>query len=395
MKKLIIIVIAFICFNDNSFSQIKEVDNTVGKKILLKSDILNQEREIQIYVPEDYDQSNEKCPVIYVFDSQKYFLNAISYQQNLRFNQETSAFIVVGIKTINNERAKLYNTESSTFSDYLENELIPFIDSNYRTLKSERVFFGWERAAAFGIEVFATKPNLFKAYFIASPTFLTAERISDVGKLLDITPAFNNYLYFTLGEVEAWSLDNTNSLAELLNTKAKDKLRWKYDLFKDENHYTTPIVTMNKGLKSFFKDYAPIRYYSLEEYKKAGGITGLNELFKNRGERYQISKEVHSDTKRYLFLLTVRENDYLAFTKLEKEFPSFLTSFSRDNMFERFGQYYVENKAYERAISYYKIGVQKFPNSTRLYNRLGEVYKLTGKIKESKDAFKNASKKTQ
>jgi len=31
------------------------------------------------------------------------------------------------------------------------------------------------------------------------------------------------------------------------------------------------------------------------------------------------------------------------------------------------------------AISYYKIGLQKFPNSARLYNRLGEAYKLIEK----------------
>jgi len=393
MKPLILFVLC--CFiSKNSYAQVEDSDITIGVNHTIKSSILNQDREIQIYLPEDYHQSKEKCPVIYVFDSQKYFLNAIAYQQNLRFNQETPGFIVVGIKTTNQERAKLYNTESSNFSSYLENELIPFIDSNYRTLKSERVFFGWERAAAFGVEVFASKPNLFKAYFIASPTFLSTERISDVGKLLDKAPALNNYLYVTLAEVEAWSLDNTNSLAELLNNKAKDKLRWKYDLFKDENHYTTPIVTMNNGLKSFFRDYAPIRYYSLEEYEKAGGITALNKLFENRGERYQISKAIYSDTKRYLFLLAVRENNYGALTELEKEFPMFLTSFSRDNMFERFGQFYVENKAYESAISYYKIGLQKFPNSALLYNRLGEAYKLIGKIKESKDAFKNASKKT-
>jgi len=377
-------------------AQVLENNDIVsGTNYSIASKIMDQTRTIQIYTPEDYHQSNEKCPVIYVFDSQKYFLNAISYQQNLRFNKETPGFIVVGIKTINSERGKLYNTESSTFSNYIENELIPFIDSNYRTLKSERVFFGWERAAAFGVEMFTTKPNLFKAYFLASPTFLTTKRISDVGKLIDKTPSFNNYLYFTLGDVEAWSLDNTNSLAELLNNKAKDKLSWKYDLFKDENHYTTTIVTMNKGLKYFFRDYAPIRYYSLKEYKNAGGITALNELYKNRGERYQISKEVHSDTKRYLFLLAVRENDFLAFTKLEKDFPTFLTSFSRDNMFERFGQFYVENKAYESAISYYKIGLQKFPNSTTLYNRLGEVYKLIGKKRASKEAFKKASETTQ
>ncbi len=379
MKKSILIVIAFLCIINTSFSQIKEVDNTVGKTILLKSEILNQDREIQIYLPENYHTSKEKCPVIYVFDSQKYFLNAVSYQQNLLFVDETPGFIVIGIKTKDNERSKLYNSESSKFTKYLEKELLPYIDTTYRTNPSERVFFGWQRAASFGVEMLASKPNLFKGYFIASPTYLSAKRVSDVGKLLDKSTSLDNYLYFTLGSVEAWSLDNTNSLAELLKKKASNKLKWKYDLFDNENHYSTTIITMNEGLKSFFKEYPPIRYYSFDQFNKDGGITGLKTLFKKRGERYQISKEVHSDTKRYLFLLAVRENNFTIFSELDNEFPNFLASFSRDNMFERFGQFYVKHTAYKKAINYYKKGVQKFPKSVRLQTRLKEAYKLLGK----------------
>lgn len=374
MKKTLLLFFLFTV--GFTFAQTKGTPINIGTNYTINSKILNQDREIQIYLPEDYDSSNEKCPVIYVFDSQKYFLNAIAYQKNIRFQEQTPGFIVVGIKTKDSERRKLYNSESSKFSNYLEKELLPYIDNTYRTLPSERVFFGWQRAAAFGVEVLASKPNLFKGYFIASPTFLTAKRISDVGTLLDKNTFSDNYLYFTLGKVEAWSLDSTNNLAELLKKKANNNLRWKYDLFENENHYSTTIVTMNKGLKSFFQDYAPIRFYSLEEFNKKGGITALKKLFKNRGERYKISKEVHSDTKRYLFLLAVRENNFVVFTELDKEFPSFLASFSRDNMFERFGQFYVQHKEYKKAIHYYQKGLQKFPESVRLQKRLEEVYKL-------------------
>jgi predicted alpha/beta superfamily hydrolase len=376
MKKTNILILFLITIISNSFSQIKELKNTVGKTISLSSTILNQEREIQIYLPEDYQTSKEKCPVVYVFDSQKYFLNAVAYQQNLRFVDETPGYIVVGIKTKNNERSKLYNSESTSFSNYLEKELVPYIDKTYRTLPKERVFFGWQRAAAFGIEVLASKPNLFKGYFIASPTYLSAQRISNVGNMLDKATSLDNYLYFTLGDVEAWSLDNTNALATVLKEKANNKLKWNYDLFTDENHYSTTIITMNKGLKTFFKEYPPIRYYSFDQFKKDGGIAGLKTLFKDRGERYQISTDVHDDTKRYLFLLAVRENNFTIFTELDNEFPDFLASFSRDSMFERFGQFYVKHKAYQKAFAYYKIGVQKFPESTRLKTRLAEAKKL-------------------
>lgn len=376
MQKTVICVFFFFASLFSSFSQNKASNFVVGETINLSSQILNQERAIQIYLPEDYETSKEKCPVVYVFDSQKYFLNAVAYQQNLRFQKETPGYIVVGIKTKNTERRKIYNSESTKFSNYLEKELIPFIDSKYRTLPTERVFFGWQRAAAFGTEILASKPNLFKGYFIASPTFLTVKRVANIGNLLDRSSKLDNYLYFTLGEVEAWSLDNTNALAEVLKKKANKKMNWKYGLFTNENHYSTTIVTMNNGLKTFFKDYAPIRYYSLEDYKKDGGIEGLKQLYNSRGKRYQISRNIHENTKRYLFLLAVKENGFKIFTELDTAFPDFLTSFSRDNMFERFGQFYVKHKAYKKAIGYYKIGVQKFPESIQLQKKLDEVTKL-------------------
>ena len=372
-QKTVIFIFFFFVSQFSYFSQNKASNFVVGETINLSSQILNQEREIQIYLPEGYKTSKEKCPVIYVFDSQKYFLNAIAYQQNLRFQKETPGFIVVGIKTNNAERRKIYNSESTKFSNYLEKELIPFIDSKYRTLPTERVFFGWQRAAAFGIEILASKPNLFKGYFIASPTFLTAKRVANIENLLDRSSKLDNYLYFTLGDVEAWSLDNTNALAEILKKKANKKMNWKYELFTNENHYSTTIVTMNNGLKTFFKDYAPIRYYSLKNYTKDGGIEGLKQLFKSRGKRYQISTSIHENTKRYLFLLAVKENDFKIFTELDTAFPGFLTSFSRDNMLERFGQFYVKHKAYKKAIDYYKTGIQKFPSSKILKEKLKEI----------------------
>lgn len=373
MKNYSFFLLFFFGFVCTSLSQNREIEHIVGKTISLKSEILNQERAIQIYLPEDYETSKEKCPVVYVFDSQKYFLNAVAYQQNLRFQKETPGFIVVGIKTNNAERRKIFNSESTIFRNYLEKELLPFIDSNYRTLPTERVFFGWQRAASFGIEVFASKPNLFKGYFIASPTFLSEKRISDVGTMLDNTSTLDNYLYFTLGDVEAWSLDNTNSLAAVLKDKATNKLEWKFDLFDNENHYSTTIVTMHNGLKTFFKDYAPIRYYTLSEFKNDGGIKGLMQLFKKRGERYLISRNVHDNTKRYLFLLAIKENNYDVFTELDTAFPDFLTSFSRDVLFVRFGEFYKNNNAIKKAIDYYKKGIVKFPASKLLNEKLKKI----------------------
>ena len=74
IKKQILLFVTFIGIIVSINAQVSKIgDITSGTNYNIESKILDQTRTIQIYVPEDYDQSNEKCPVIYVFDSQKIF----------------------------------------------------------------------------------------------------------------------------------------------------------------------------------------------------------------------------------------------------------------------------------------------------------------------------------
>lgn len=121
----------------------------IGENHILKSNSLNQNREIQIYLPPAYHESSVKSyPVLYVLDGQEYFLHGIAYQDMLRFKDKTPPFIIVGIKTDRKLRRTLFYKESEKFKSFLSEELIPYVDNNYRTEKeTERLYFGWEMAA--------------------------------------------------------------------------------------------------------------------------------------------------------------------------------------------------------------------------------------------------------
>ena len=130
-------------------------DNVVGQNFELQSKQLEETREIQIYLPPAYNESQERRFVtLYVLDSQEYFLHGIAYQDMLRFRDKSPDIIVIGIKSDRKKRRQFYYRKSGQFMRFLADELIPYIDKTYRTLAgSERIYFGWEMAAGLGLEI--------------------------------------------------------------------------------------------------------------------------------------------------------------------------------------------------------------------------------------------------
>jgi predicted alpha/beta superfamily hydrolase len=176
MKSISVIIIVLLCVIDQANGQSNSNEKTIGKSRVFKSQILDKEREIQVFLPTNYDDNKKKYPVLYVMDGQRYFLNGIAFQQNLAWQEIVPDFIIIGIVTDRQKRRNLFYNESSKFIQFLEKELIPKIDKDYRTI-NERLYFGWEMAARLGFEILADLPSLFKGYLLSSPTHISNERL--------------------------------------------------------------------------------------------------------------------------------------------------------------------------------------------------------------------------
>jgi predicted alpha/beta superfamily hydrolase len=160
------------------------------ENVKIQSKSLNQEREILIYTPVDYDRRvNEYFNVIYVFDSQNreffdYTSSIISFLTN-----KNKSFIVVGITSPynekldygrNNDLLPVLETKNSidrigknygnadNFFDFVSTEIIPYVDSHYRTLNN-KIVVGHSFSATFVLNSFLDNPNLFNSYIAISP----------------------------------------------------------------------------------------------------------------------------------------------------------------------------------------------------------------------------------
>lgn len=365
----------------------------IGKAFTLYSGAMEREVDIQLYLPPAYSTTpGRNFPVMYVPDGQEYFLHPIGYQAMLRFRDKSPDFIVIGIRSHRQERRILYHDQAEKFLNFLERELVPFIDGKYRTLKEkERIYFGWEMAGGLGFEIFAKSPGLFKAFFIASPTHLTQKRLTDIDAVLAKPLISNVYFHLVESEEDAGFDKNLQKLDSVFRSANNSAVRHSYILLADEDHYTTPDKTIHSGLYQYFADYTPLRFFSLKEYDNFGDLDAIKSYYKKRAERYDVSPEIQRQTKHFLLLNAMNENNYIRFKYYAGAFKDYLEGgLRRDIWVDRFGKYCLKNNDIQRAYKIYFSGLDKFPDSAIVHGGIGDVYKVQNKIKDARNAYKKA-----
>ncbi|CAM1371040.1 Predicted hydrolase of the alpha/beta superfamily [Tenacibaculum soleae] len=359
------------------------------------SKFLKAKQTIQIYVPPAYKISKDRqFPVLYLLDGQEYFYYPIAYQNMLRFKDKSPAFIVVGINSDRKTRRQLYYKKSGDFMSFLEKELIPYIDSTYRTQKEkERLYFGWEMAGGLGLELCTKSPSLFSAYFIASPTHFSTKRLTALNTKLSKGLGSNPFFYITRANAKDDEFME-HRLVELRTLLKKNKTtEWKFDLLEKDSHYSTPNKTIHNGLRQYFNDYDPLRFFSLKNYESFGGIAVINEYYKKRADRYQKPNEIHKETKHFLLLQALKDDNYKQFEIFATTFSKHLkTKLSNDFWVNRFARFYMKHQKVKKAIELYNIYLVKFPTSALIYNSLGNAYKKLGKKKHAKQVYTKAIK---
>lgn len=370
---------------------LKANEIVIGKQHSFSSLILQENRELQVYVPESYAESNKHYPVLFVMDSQRYFLHAIAHQQTLRFQDKTPELIVVGLKTDSKNRRQWLYPKREQFINFLAQELIPWIDKHYRT-SDERLYFGWEMAAGIVPDLLTKQPNLFQGFFMASPTHINKNRIAQISQYLQ-HPTAQHFIYATLGTVETWASPSMAALEQVVKKQTSNSIDWEYHLLEDQDHYTTPLLTIDNGLLKFYSDYGPLRFYSIKEFEQFGGLQALKSHYNARGERFGISAEIHDDTKHYLLNQSLKENNLNLFAKLENSFEGFIEKYYVvDFWFVRLANAFDELDQLDNVERVLSIGLSKVPDSHLLYASLAKLRHKQANNTVAKEFYNKAIK---
>jgi len=164
-------------FSDNTNSKQYSLYNSTEEYIY--SELVADTFHVMVSVPDGYYSSDKRYPVLYVLDGDVAFGMAASIARYLQIGENIPELIIVGIgygaldKSAGEKRRRDYRPtktgDAENFLNFLGGQLIPYIDSKYRSIPDDRIINGYSIGGLFAMYTLFTKPETFNRYIIGSP----------------------------------------------------------------------------------------------------------------------------------------------------------------------------------------------------------------------------------
>lgn len=248
----------------------------LGTSTSLESKIMAENRPYMVYLPPSYEKSENTYPVIYLLDGDihrfKGFVGVLESLSTETLENQVQEAIVIAIPNTNRSRDltpssiiewkfkdRVLETFEQTgnanqFAKFLEKELIPAVDTAYRT-SNKRLLVGESFGGLFAANTLIESPSVFTDYLIIDPTSLWdndyLNRALNAGNR-DIN--FNSRVYFAfannshLGDIGLtnyrWGATFASSVID--NNDAISEQQY----FKNETHGTVAFLAWYNGLKT-------------------------------------------------------------------------------------------------------------------------------------------------
>ncbi|MFC3560703.1 alpha/beta hydrolase [Pedobacter jamesrossensis] len=261
------LLITLIVFKSASFAQKQTEPFVLARIEKIDSKELRETRILNIYLPEGYSPDSAKTyPVIYLLDgsANEDFIHVTGLVQFLTMTEIMPKSIIVGIANIDRKRDFTFPTtikedlkdfpttgKSANFISFIERELQPYIEKNYKTNDSKTII-GQSLGGLLATEILIKKPQLFSKYMIISPSLWwnnesLLNAISEYSKSLSTAKAD----VFISVETEGKQMEkDAKKLAEVL--KQHKNLNVNFLQLPDENHATILHNGLYRGFGLFY-----------------------------------------------------------------------------------------------------------------------------------------------
>jgi predicted alpha/beta superfamily hydrolase len=246
-------------------------------ELTLRSSLLEEDRRILVRLPRHYAlDSSARFPVLYKFDGdnglQRYddvidvlssvdampelIVVAIPNGRGMRNRDLTPA----SLHQDGTEDGKMGTGEmgrGDRFLDFLQQELIPYIDQHYRTT-GERILAGHSRGALLVVQSLLSKPGLFQARLVFSAPLMRDEQrlVTDTRAFLKANPGLKSFIYFNWGEAENEGMNKSyQAMKTLLTQEGPKGLRWTIERARAADHQQTPLNALPSALREYFSGW--------------------------------------------------------------------------------------------------------------------------------------------
>ncbi len=233
---------------------------------------LNSVRQLKIKLPKNYDPLSElKHPLIIVFDGD-YLFEPVAGQVDFQtYFDDMPESIIVGVVQGTERQYDGYCDEITglpkesglRFHNFIADELIPYIDNKYNTSKF-RVAVGHDLMGNFITSYLFKEDPLFQAYVCISPD-LSGTVKDYLSQRLEF---FKDDIFYYMATsdkdlpgIREAVLSTNTQIAEVSN----QYLKYYFDDFKNDTHYTLVTSAITKSFDKIFELYKPLGEKELEE----------------------------------------------------------------------------------------------------------------------------------
>ena len=363
-KNIITVLLLLIGINQVKSQDVEQI--VIGTKHSLRSNILNEEREYWVNLPESYnndEESYKKYPILIVLDGNTHFKSITGMVSYMSGSGKIPEMIVIAVQNVDRRRdftpdkiitVRKNNTGGGRrFLSFLEDELIPNLDKKYRT-EPYRILYGHSLGGLLAAHAYMKEKTLFNSFISVDPSFGTWDAKTMDEKLDSVTAnSFKRFIYLATanwGKRNIRNRDRHLRFYEALNSKCEGEFYAKLEYFENENHGSVPPIAFYNGISAIFKDYGI-------SFRDVDSKSQLIEHFQSISQRLSWNfKPPEQLVNRigYRMLRSRNENDK------------------------------------SKALEFFILNTENFSNSFNAYDSLGEAYEVSGNKKKALENYKKA-----
>jgi len=341
-------------------------DYAAGNRIAIKSEVLGEERIILVRTPPGYGSDGQRYPTLYMTDGDAHLGHTASTIEFLSRNGRMPEMIIVAITNTDRTRdltptnASMWRPDGTEakmptsggadkFLKFIETELIPKIEKDYRT-QPYRVFAGHSFGGLFALHAFLTRPEIFNAYIAVSPSMhwdnqLLSRKAEDFFK---DRKELNRTLFFTLANEDGAMREGFDRFKGVLGKNKPKGFEWDAMLMEDEDHGSVVMRSHYHGLRKVFDGW------QIKADVVAGGAAAVESHYKQISAKFGYTlqpPEPLMNNLGYQLMGAGKMND---------------------------------------AIAVFKSNVERYPHSANVYDSLAEAYEKAGKLDLARPNYERA-----
>ncbi len=334
---------------------------TVGDRLELQSRVLGEERRLYVSLPASYARTKQSYPVVYMTDGEAQFLHTLATAAFLARNGLMPEVIVVAVANTDRTRDLSPSRDpriatsggADRFLEFFERELIPFVESTYRTAPF-RIFAGHSLGGLFAFHSMRVKPELFQAVIAVSPWLVYDDRreLALLTPFLTSDAVKTRALFFTSGDEGPAMSDVIGSVTKALKARKDKGLRFGSAHFPAENHGSVVLLSHYAALRMIFDGWAlPV---DPESERIVATLDGIKKRYADLSERFGWTiKPPEAAVNR------------LGYQALGQNIPL--------------------------AISFFQFNAATYPESANVYDSLGEALEKSGALEDALPSYQKAA----